>query len=74
MTTLIRHLRTICHNYHLTSIVRRNFALTPLARLDFLIADHKHLHIDAQGGIQPRISLLGYNRETKPRTDLLLSR
>ena len=45
----------------------------PLARLDFPIADHEHLHLDARRGTQPRISLLRHNREAKSRADLVIS-
>ena len=74
MATLIRHLRTICRSNHLTSIVCQVFHRTPFAGIDFLIADHKHLHLDVRRGTQPRVSLLRHNRETKSRADFLVSR
>jgi len=45
----------------------------PFARLDFPIADHEHLHLDARRGTQPHISLLRHNREAKSRADLDIS-
>ena len=73
MTSLIRLLRTICHNNCLTSIVRMsNAPLSPHAGLASLIADHKHLHLDTRRGVKPCISILRDKRKTEPRTDLLV--